>query len=151
MEESAEIIVRPFDGSLADAEGLLAVERATLEESPYSPEQVQTMLADGSQRAWLAVAEDRAVGFVIGFVTHGLAGAQWEIDLLAVHPDWTGQGLAKRLIGAASAFGAGLAQRARAVVAVDNTVSRRVFERVGFLPSQRAASCSLVGAGCRDP
>jgi ribosomal protein S18 acetylase RimI-like enzyme len=141
MEQGVETIIRPFDGSFADAEGLLAVERATLEESPYSPQRVQAMLVDGPQRAWLAVAEDRVVGFLIGFVTNGLPGVRWEIDLLAVHPDWMGQGLAKQLIGAAAAYGAGLAHRARAVVAVDNIASRRAFERVGFRLADR---CKLL-------
>lgn len=65
-------MIRAFDGSLADAEGLLAVEQATFNECPYSAEQVRAMLTTGSadadpvgatlcgrppglQRAWLAV------------------------------------------------------------------------------------------------
>jgi len=128
-------IVRPFDGSLADAKGLLAVERATFNETPYSPEQVQAWLARGPQRAWLAVAEGQVVGFVIAFLTAGLRGPCWEIDLLAVHPDWRGHGLATRLVRAAAAYGPRLAHQARGVVAADNPASAQAFSRAGFRPA----------------
>lgn len=134
-------IIRPFDGSLADAEGLLAVEKATFNESPYSPEQVQAMLAAGPQRAWLALGEGEVVGFVLGFPTFGLRAPSWEVDLLAVHPDWTGRGLASRLIRAASAHGMTVAREARAAVATDNHASARAFTRVGF---RRAGVCELL-------
>jgi GNAT superfamily N-acetyltransferase len=142
MAATARTIIRPFDGSLADAEGLLDVERAVFDECPYSARQVGAMLAvpDGApgaspQHAWLAVGGDRVVGFVIGFPTTGLQGTQWEIDLLAVLPDWRGRRLATRLIRAASAHGATVAPRARAFVAVDNGASARAFSRAGMLPA----------------
>jgi ribosomal protein S18 acetylase RimI-like enzyme len=134
-------IIRAFDDSLADAEGLLAVERATFDESPYSPEQVQAMLAAGPQRAWLAIAGGQIVGFCIGFATCGLRGACWEIDLLAVDAGWTGRGLASRLIRAAATHGARVARQTRAVVATDNDPSARAFARVGF---RRARTCELL-------
>ena len=134
-------IIRPFDGSLADAEGLLAVEKATFNESPYSPEQVQAMLVGGAQRAWLALGEDEVVGFVLGFPTFGLRAPCWEVDLLAVHPDWTGRGLASRLIRASAAHGMSVARAARAAVATDNHASARAFTRVGF---RRAGVCELL-------
>ena len=74
MKPTAATTIRAFDGSLADAEGLLAVERATFDESPYSAEQVRAMLTEGSQRAWLALAAGQIVGFVIAFPTYGLGG-----------------------------------------------------------------------------
>jgi len=149
-EDPCDIIIRACDGSLADAEGLLAVERATFDESPYGAEQVRAMLAGGPQRAWLAVAGATIVGFVIAFLTHGLRGPCWEIDLLAVHPDWIGRGLATRLIQAATAgAGAGRgASRARAVVAADNDASARAFARAGFQPAPEVCNlliCRLKG------
>lgn len=135
------VSVRPFNHSLADAEGLLDVERATFDESPYTADEVGAMLARGAaQQSWLAVSEDRVIGFVIAFATHGLAGPCWEIDLLAVHPEWTGLGVATRLIQAAAAEGALSAPRARAAVATNNPGSARAFMRTGF---QRDALCEL--------
>lgn len=134
-------IIRPFDGSLADAEGLLAVERESFDESPYSAEQVRVLMSGGAQHAWLAVDEGQVVGFVIAFATAGLSDPCWEIDLLAVHPDWTGRGLATRLIRAASAYGMRLAHQARAAVATDNSASARAFLRAGY---RRAGLCELL-------
>ncbi|MGC9336386.1 MAG: GNAT family N-acetyltransferase [Anaerolineae bacterium] len=127
-------IVRAFNGSLDDAEGLLMVEAATFDESPYSPDEVRGMLTGGRQRAWLAIAEGQVVGFIIGFVTHGLQGGCWEVDLLAVLPAWRGHGLATRLIRSACAYGAQFAPRARAVIADDNAASTHAFVRAGFRP-----------------
>ncbi len=136
-----DLIIRAFDGSLADAEGLRVVERATFDESPYSAEQVQAMLTGRTQRAWLAIGEGRVVGFVAAFPTNGLHGTCWEIDLLAVHPDWTGHGLATRLIQTAAAHGTTVARRARAVVSADNPASARAFAHAGF---QRGDPCKLL-------
>ncbi len=134
MKRRTAITIQPFDGSLEEAEGLLLVERATFDESPYSPAEVQSMLSGGSQRAWLAWTGSEVVGFVVAFVTRGLSGPCWEIDLLAVHPDWAGQGVATRLIRAASAYGARVAPRVRAVVARENEGSAGAFVRAGFRP-----------------
>jgi ribosomal protein S18 acetylase RimI-like enzyme len=136
-----DTIIRRFAGSLVDAEGLLAVERATFDESPYSAEQVQAMLTSGAQRAWLAVNGGQVIGFVVAFSTTGLRGPCWEIDLLAVHPEWTGQRLATRLIRTAAAGGIEVARRARAAVAGDNAASARAFLRAGF---RRAEACKLL-------
>ena len=155
MVGSSRAVIRPFAGSLAEAEGVLAVERATFDESPYTPEQVQKMLVGGPQYAWLALQSHRAgmstappsapppavvgdggegavVGFVIAFATGGLHGQCWEMDLLAVHPEWRGRGLATRLIRAAAAYGAHVAPRTRSAVAVRNGASARAFSRAGY-------------------
>lgn len=136
-----EPIIRAFDGSLVDAEGLLAVEKATFNESPYTAEQVQAMLSGGAQRAWLGLGEGQVIGFVVAFSTYGLGGPCWEIDLLAVHPDWTRRGLATRLLGAATTHGASVAGKARAVVSTENSGSGRAFARAGFHRSER---CELL-------
>ncbi len=136
------MVIRAFDSSLVDAEGLLAVERATFNESPYCVEDLQAMLTDGSQRAWLAVADGTVIGFVAAFPVHSLQGVRWEIDLLAVHPDWRGRGIASDLVRAAAAGGVDVAERARAVVATDNVASARAFGHAGFEPVQE--TCELL-------
>jgi ribosomal protein S18 acetylase RimI-like enzyme len=134
--------IRPFNGTLTDAQGLLAVEQTTFNESPYSPEQIRDMLADGTHRAWLALAGETIAGFVVSFPTWGFRGSRWEVDLLAVEPNFTGRGLGGQLIRATAADGEAVASRARAVVADDNIASLQAFTRSGFhlLPE----ACHLV-------
>lgn len=77
---------------------------------------------------------ERLVGFVDAFTTGAQNGAlRWEIDLLGVHPDHRGRGIAQVLVGAAidagRRFGAGTL---RALVKVDNSASLNTFRRCGF-------------------
>ena len=83
MAGKMRTIVRAFDGSLADAEGLLAVDRATFDECPYSARELQAMLSDGAQRAWLAVGGGSVAGSaaVIGFVATAAPVATASVDV----------------------------------------------------------------------
>ena len=78
MAARSRTIIRSFDGSLANAEGLLAVEQSAFDDCPYDAGQLQAMLTEGTQRAWLAIAGCGVVGFVIAFPSHGLQGLCWE-------------------------------------------------------------------------
>lgn len=154
--------IRAFDGSLTDAKHLLNVERATFDECPYTAQQLQVMLTRGAQRAWLAVEEDEVAGFVVAFPVTSLAGVWWEIDLLAVHPDWEGLGLGRQLIRAAAAAGVSLAGRSpaqgevlsgcvqvRAAVSTENGRSAGAFAAAGLQAA--ASACSLLIYRLEDP
>jgi ribosomal protein S18 acetylase RimI-like enzyme len=131
------MLIRSFDGSRREAEGLLAVDRGTFAESPYNADQVIHLLTRGEQRAWLAIVEGEVTGFVTAFPTHTLYGSNWEMDLVAVQPAFQKQGIATELIKAAveGAGGHGL-DKARAVVATDNPASQRAFTKAGFTPDE---------------
>jgi ribosomal protein S18 acetylase RimI-like enzyme len=131
------MLIRPFDGSLRDAKGLLAVDRGTFAESPYNADEVIHLLTRGGQRAWLAIVEGEVTGFATVFPTHTLHGRNWEVDLVAVQPASQGQGIATELIKAAveGAGGHGL-DMARAAVATDNPASQRAFTKAGFTPDE---------------
>jgi ribosomal protein S18 acetylase RimI-like enzyme len=137
------MLIRPFDGSLRDAEGLLAVDRGTFAESPYNADQVIHLLTRGEQRAWLALVEGEVTGFVTVFPTHTLYGRNWEVDLVAVQPAFQKQGIATGLIKAAvEGTGGRSLDMARAVVATDNLASQRAFTKAGFTPDETL--CDLL-------
>jgi len=137
------VLIRPFDGSLRDAEGLLAVDRGTFAESPYNADEVIHLLTRGEQRAWLAIVEGEVTGFVTAFPTHTLYGRNWEVDLVAVQPASQGQGIATELIKAAvEGTGGRSLDMARAVVATDNLASQRAFTKAGFTPDETV--CDLL-------
>jgi GNAT superfamily N-acetyltransferase len=137
------MLIRPFDGSRRDAEGLLAVERGTFAQSPCSADEVIHLLTKGEQRAWLAIVEGKAIGFVTAFLTYTLHGRNWEVDLVAVQPASQGQGIATELIKAAvEGAGGHSLDIARAVVATGNPASQRAFAKAGFTPDEEV--CHLL-------
>lgn len=138
------MLIRPFDGSYHDAEGLFAVERGTFAESPCSAEEVIHLLTNGEQRAWLALLEGKVVGFVIAFPACTLNGRNWEVDLIAVQPTVQRQGIATKLIEAAvDGAGGRSLDKARAAVATDNLASQRAFTKAGFTPEATVRSLLL--------
>lgn len=150
-----KVLLRPFDGSLDMARGILAIDRATFNDCPYLPEQIVTLLTASDQRAWVAEVNGGVVGFVSAFPTYTMQAEGWEVDLLAVHPRHRRQGigtaLIKQAVGGASGSGAA---RARAVVALKNHASRRAFEVAGFQPlpeTYHLMRCEVAGAAARTP
>jgi ribosomal protein S18 acetylase RimI-like enzyme len=128
--------IRAFDGSRYDAEGIIAVDRATFGDCPYTAEEVLALESDPGQYAWVAEERGQIVGFVSAFATCSLETSRWEVDELAVHPQSQGRGAGTALVTCAVERGIGfctLAQ-ARALVATDNHASARVFSKCGFVP-----------------
>jgi ribosomal protein S18 acetylase RimI-like enzyme len=127
--------VRPFEGTAADAQGILEVEHATFDSCPYSADEVVALGRDPAQHIWVAERGERVVGFVVAFPTHSLVTRRWEIDQLAVHPLAQGEGVGSALV--ARAIGHGLCctglDEARGVVRANNLASQRVFRRNSFV------------------
>jgi ribosomal protein S18 acetylase RimI-like enzyme len=126
--------IRAFDGSLGDARAIIEIDRATFADCPYTAEQIVALESDAGQYAWVAEEGGRILGYVSAFATHSLAAGRWEIDELAVHPEAQGRGIGTALVARALAAGARQAglQEARALVAVGNLASQRVFLKNGF-------------------
>ncbi|MAS35254.1 MAG: hypothetical protein CL610_14675 [Anaerolineaceae bacterium] len=98
-------------------------------------EQVAQALRQPDHRAFVALADQRVVGFVDAFPTTNAAGhTRWEIDLLAVHPAYQGQKIGQRLIEAAVQAGQPHPITSRALIQVDNHASQGAFRRCGFSP-----------------
>ena len=130
--------IRRAEATLADAEALLAVERQSLKDSPYTPEEVRQVLSRPEHRAYLAWRGGEPVGFCSCFETPTDTGPRLELDLLGVVPAHRGRGLGTRLIrySIAQALCEGI-RAFRAVVAVDNGASQGAFRRAGLLPEPR--------------
>jgi len=152
---TVKVLLRSFNGSLDDARGILAVDRATFDDCPYPPEQIVHLLMGGEQRAWVAEVDGSVVGFVTAFPTRTLQAESWEVDLLAVQPQHGRQGIGTALIKHAVAGAArSRATRARAVVAIKNHPSRRAFEAAGFQALSGTCHlmrCHVAGAAARLP
>ena len=128
--------IRPFDGTLYDAQGILEVDRETFGDCDYTPEYIAELAAGPQQYVWVAVDDGKMAGFVSAFGTHSLSGGHWEIDELAVRPACQGRGLGTRLVAQSvrkEAVPAGLGE-ARALVATRNLASQAAFAGNGFRP-----------------
>lgn len=131
-----DYVVQKILPTPTEAEALLAIERATLGDSPYEAAHILELLQRPEHHAYLATLEGAPVGFCSCLETPTRDGPQLELDMLGVLTAHRGRGVATRLIRRATedALRRGV-ERFRAVVREDNIASRRVFERVGLSPS----------------
>ncbi|MCL6430923.1 MAG: GNAT family N-acetyltransferase [Anaerolineae bacterium] len=146
----ADWFIRPYAGTREDALELLEVEKRSFGECPYSAQELAARLARPEQRVWLAEAAGRVVGFLSGLETLGLGGPRLEADLLGVHPDWRGKGIATALLLALRRQADGR-KSVRGVVSVHNPASARAFARAGFAPSEHACDLLLYRIRGRTP
>jgi ribosomal protein S18 acetylase RimI-like enzyme len=127
--------IRAFDGTLRDAQGIIAVDGETFGDCPYTAAHIADLGTSPRQRVWVACADGKIVGFVSAFATHSLAADRWEIDELAVRPAAQGRGIGTALVARAlelplwqpSPFG-----QVRTLVAMTNVPSQRAFAKNGF-------------------
>lgn len=131
-----DYVVQKILPTLVEAEALLAVERATLGDSPYEAAHILELLQRPEHYAYLATLEGAAVGFCSCLETPTRDGPRLELDMLGVLAAHRGCGVATRLIRRAveDALQRGV-ERFRAVVRKDNVASRQAFERAGLSPS----------------
>jgi GNAT superfamily N-acetyltransferase len=130
METATDI--RPASGG--DASAMLQVKQITWPEEEVRLSQVENVLADAAHEVYVADVQGQVIGFADSFATRApTRELRWEIDLLAVHPDWRGRQVGQALIMAC--LKAGKKRRAafaRALIQVENRASQISFERSGF-------------------
>lgn len=127
-----QVKIRPVQAE--DVLALVQVKKLTWPEEEVRLGQVEKVLHDPTHEVFVADAQGTLAGFVDGFSTHSAQGElRWEVDLLAVHPDWRGRQLGQRLVDACLAAGREPgAAFARALIQMENTASQITFERCGF-------------------
>ena len=112
---------------------LLAVERATLGDIPYSLETVLGVIQRDEHHGYVARSHGHIVGFCSCFETASDAGTRLEIDLLGVVASHRRRGMATAMIRTCicDALARGT-RRFRAVVAEGNIASKSAFHRAGL-------------------
>ncbi|HLV34677.1 MAG TPA: GNAT family N-acetyltransferase [Spirillospora sp.] len=104
-------------------------------DEPVDTCQIERALQRPDHVSYVALTVTGAVaGFVDAFPTRSVDGRlRWEVDLLAVHPDYQGQKLGQRLVAAVTdaGFGAGM-MLARALVQIDNHACQGALRRCGY-------------------
>ncbi len=132
---------RYLGAAAQDAAAVSTVHSAAWPDERIPPDRIAARLEDPNRVTHLMYALSTAgtlglatAGYVDGFLTVAADGLRrWEVDLLAVHPDFRGQGFAQALIAASlEAAATHGAQAARAFVRPDNAAALSAFQRCGF-------------------
>jgi GNAT superfamily N-acetyltransferase len=85
----------------ADAPAISSVKAAVWPGDAVDSGRIARVIASESHATHVAVCNGAVVGFVDGFPTISCDGlCRWEVDLLAVRPDFRGQGIGVQLIAA---------------------------------------------------
>ncbi len=121
----------------SDAHGVGEVKQAVWATQEISLEQIASALGDLDHQTFVAVENDRIAGYMACFKTVAQDGTErWEMDELAVHPDFQRRGLAQALVKAGTKAAHHLnIPTARALIQVENTASQRTFSRWGYKAS----------------
>lgn len=125
--------IRPWQPTAEDARAVLRVDGETFRQCPYDEATLVALARRGTIRVWLALAGGDPVGYLCAFLTQGMEGPRWELDLLAVCPAFRGRGVGRSLIRTA-VRAAPRGALVRAWVAVENAPSHRAFAAAGLRP-----------------
>ncbi len=137
-----------------DITGLLAVKNSvwpdeTVTEASYAAR----VIAEPDHITLVAETEGRVAGFIDGFLTLAANGMRrWEVDLLAVRPDYRQRGLARQLIMAHTRDGFLMgADTARALIKTDNIASQRAFAACGYTCDDQPHGLYISADGSQIP
>ena len=118
----------------ADAEQISAVKQTVWPEEPISLDQINQALSQSNHRCYVALVKEKIVGFMDCFMsTSGRNKTRLEMDLLAVLPEFRGNGIAAELIRS-SLHGAisPAVDCHRALIQIENSSSQKAFQKNGF-------------------
>lgn len=117
--------------------------------------QIPAVIGNPDHATYVAFDGETPVGFIDGFRTCARNGTlRWEVDLLAVHPDWRAQGIGRGLVSACMQSAVHhQAVTARGLIQVENIASQCTFRSSGFIliPQILELYVSHCGNGNIDP
>lgn len=117
--------------NITDADRIAQIIIATFDEPAFIP-QIETCIQNDNFSTYIVEVDDIVVGFVFGFITTSMIGQKRrELDLLAVHPDYQGQGAGTALIQRFISDDTP-ASEIRALIAVGNFRMEKALTRLGF-------------------
>lgn len=119
-----------------DIPHIAAIKSAVWPDEHNKLQHMAAVIAETDHVTVIAFEDGEAAGFADGFLTLSASGVlRWELDLLAVHPDFRGRGLAPQLIQVnLEAARWTEPKQSRALIQVENSASERSFARCGYVP-----------------
>lgn len=115
-----------------DSKGIATLLDSVWPDEQHSLNNITASLSADGHKAFVAVDSEKSeliVGLIDNFLTVTPAGLRrWELDLLAVHPDYRGQGVGKKLVETSTQAAYEIkADLVRALVRVNNTPCHRTL------------------------
>ena len=140
------------EADFGDAAQIAAVKRATWPDEEVHEGLIQKVLSLDDHRTQSVVCDGVAAGFASGFLTKAATHVlRWELDLLAVHPDFRGRGFASKLVAANTEAGFKMgAKNAHGLVQIENIPSQRAFARAGYKMDPDLHSLYISKASTRE-
>lgn len=122
-------------------ESLCALMKTVWEDIQADPGYISGIIGQPNRATCLAVDRGRVVGFADGFGTLSQDGIRrWELDLLGVHPEYRGRGIATKLVTQCTLFGKHSgATVGRCLIASGNTGSERAFAHSGYTADRESS------------
>lgn len=132
--------------TLADADMIAAVKYAVWPSEKTEVSQIRAALQSDEHVALVAVRYDEVVAYQDCFITVAVDGTRrWELDQLAVHPDYQRQRIGRALVIEATKLGRDYqATLARALIQVSNIASQRTFARTTYRTNQTVYNLYLA-------
>jgi N-acetylglutamate synthase-like GNAT family acetyltransferase len=120
--------------NVSDTEAIKALKDTIWPSDSTSQEHIKTILNNPNLTTLVHETETKITGLATAFITTSQDNIKrWEIDLLAVHPNYQRQGIAKNLINHITKTGQKQnAQIARALIQIENVASQKTFKTCGY-------------------
>jgi N-acetylglutamate synthase-like GNAT family acetyltransferase len=125
--------------SHTDLTAIVQIMHLAWPDSAVNGSRITGILENRNHKTHVAVEYENVAGFVDGFITTSHDGVlRWEVDLLAVHPDYRGRGIGCQLIAASSREGRERsAALCRALVRTDNRKAALAFSQCKYTSDLR--------------
>jgi ribosomal-protein-alanine N-acetyltransferase len=121
--------IRP--ANVRDTVAMIAIDRSCGHKSGWTASHFEQIFGDSApaRKAWLIQAEDQPTGFCVLLTATG----DWELENIAVAPEWQRKGLGASLLlhAIAEARTAG-STRILLEVRASNTGAQKLYEKTGF-------------------
>ena len=130
--------IRLADGDMTDDVNGIDRVKARVWSELSDPKHIANAIREPDHVTHIALVDRVVVGFVSGFMTLSIEGVRrWEVDLLAVQPEFQRQGIARRLVAHSTIAGQNMgASMARGLVGIDNIASQHTFARNNYRPDE---------------
>lgn len=135
-----------------DTAGIATVKQLTWPDEEVDVAHIAQAIADDRHVTHVAVHDTTIIGFVDGFTTQNRSlRLRWEVDLLAVHPDYRSYRCGTRLVRIATQTGYQRgATLIRGLIRVDNTASQRTFAHCSYHQDQQVRTLYVALPGCQE-